>query len=811
MSDGRLTVVIAGNVYLSADGVRLFLEGSGYDVAALVSTPAELRAAVAARRPDAVIVGDELAGDDEVAALRGLSPDTRIVVVTSRAAPAPEAPDRADAYVSRGAPLAAITAALATLLVDLPLSIVATAPGSAELAAVPRPGPGRLRVLQFVAAAALAFGLGGLVLVFSGGTREIGGPRALPGTGTPGTVFPGSPTPGSTLPAASALQDARTSLSRLVQAIQASRFDLAVSEARTMISDRQQAERGGLSMGDFDAEVLSSLQPVVALLPADMLPMFRSILGGLLPPVGAQIQIVGGGTFGQVQVGSSSGVRNLVIGNAGDQDLQFSGIQIAGASASQFSQSSDCAQSALPPGGSCTVEISFTPTAPGEKVATLVVQAQDVAASASLPLAGTGVVVPPPDTEPPVILCGQPGPGWTGADLVITCTAQDGGSGLEAAGDASFSLATHVPAGTEDGNAFTGTRTVCDRDGNCAQAGPIGGIKVDKRAPQVSCEKPDRSWQADNATVTCRSQDHGSGLASEASFALVTTVPRDVENADAQTGSRPVCDAVDNCVTAGPIGGFKIDRRAPKVTCDHSDAAWHRDDVQVGCSAEDAGSGVQPRSDASFTLSTNVPAGTADGNAATDTQRVCDAVGNCVTAGPIRGFRIDKAAPWIALSGLANGATYLLNQSVSVGAPVTCSDEGSGVATCSVPNTVDTSAVGVFSFTATATDEVGNTATTSVSYSVTYGVQLRFDTTEETRKIELRLVDANGTNVSSSSIVVTALDIDGETSLGRRFTYSKNDQEYSFAVPGKVDSGPHVLHLTASDDPVTHAVSFVYP
>jgi hypothetical protein len=557
----------------------------------------------------------------------------------------------------------------------------------------------------------------------------------------------------------------------------------------------------------FNTEVLSSLRPVVALVPADMLPTFQSILDGLMPPVGGQVQISGSGTFGQVQVGTVSDVRSVMIGNTGGQELALSGVQIAGASASEFSATGDCAQASLPPGGSCTVRVSFSPTTPGDKMASLVVQAQDGSTTASLPLSGTGVVAPPPDTEPPVIVCAQPAPGWAGGDVAITCTAQDQGSGLEVAADASFSLTTNVPSGSEDANAFTGTRTLCDREGNCTQAGPIGGIKIDERAPEVSCQRPDRAWRSTNITVDCRSRDQGSGLASpsETSFGLTTGVGPNGEVADAETGSRRVCDAVGNCVTAGPFGGFKIDRRAPRVACDHADSAWHRDDVRIGCSATDGGSGVQPRSDASFGLSTNVPAGTADANAATGTARVCDAVGNCVTAGPVRGLKIDKAPPRIQLSGLSNGATYLLNQSVAVGAPISCTDEGSGVATCSVPNRVDTSAVGRFSLTATATDEVGNTATLSVSYSVTFGIQL---TSEKKNKVELRLVDANGANVSSSSIDVIAVDLDGDYPLGRRFTYDRHDQEYSFTIPGNVPEGPHVLHVTATGDPVTHAVSF---
>ncbi|MFB3738259.1 MAG: choice-of-anchor D domain-containing protein [Candidatus Velamenicoccus archaeovorus] len=800
MSDGRLTVVIAGRVYPSVDGVRLFLEGSGYEVVALVSSFAQLEDALAADHPDAAIVGDELVGDRTVAALRRISPDTRVIVVGPASGVPAGPPDGPDAYVPRGEPLAAFTTSLAALLVGVRQVPSPPLPGPATAAR--RRGAERVRALQLVAAVAVAFGLGGLALLYSGGTRPVGGTLALPSI--PPVASSSSPSPG-TSPAAAALQQARSSLVQLVQAIQSRRFGVAVSEAETLIAERHRAEQGGASVDVLDTEVLSALQPVVGMLPVDLLPTFQRILGGLMPPVAAQVQITGSGAFGQVQVGSSSDARSVVIGNAGGEDLELTGVALAGAAAAEFSVSTDCA-GALRPGGSCTVQVTFAPTTPGDKLATLVVEGPD-AGGASLPLSGTGVVAPPPDADAPVIVCDQPAPGWFGGDVAVTCTAQDPGSGLEAAADASFSLTTTVPPGTEDANAFTGARTVCDREGNCAQAGPIGGIRVDRRAPEVSCERPDRAWRSANASVACRSRDRGSGLAaaSDATFALGTSVGPDAEVVDAATGSRRVCDAVGNCTTAGPFGGFKIDRRAPEVTCERPDDAWHGTDVRVDCSATDGGSGIEPRGDASFGLSTNVPAGTTDANAATGTARVCDAVGNCTTAGPIRGFKVDKEAPRIALTGLSNGATYLLNESVSVGASAGCTDQGSGVDTCTVPDRVDTGSVGTFSLTVTASDEVGNTASLSVSYAVTYGVELSGG---KKNKIELRLVDARGANVSSSSVEVTAMDLDGEP-LGRRFTYDRHDQEYSLTIPGNVHEGSHVLHVRASGDPVTHTVTFI--
>jgi hypothetical protein len=93
---------------------------------------------------------------------------------------------------------------------------------------------------------------------------------------------------------------------------------------------------------------------------------------------------------------------------------------------------------------------------------------------------------PQGDAEPPAVECGAADGAWHGANVSVACTASDAGSGLADANDASFALSTSVPDGAEDADAATATRTVCDRAGNCAPAGPIGGNKVDRKAPALS-------------------------------------------------------------------------------------------------------------------------------------------------------------------------------------------------------------------------------------------------------------------------------------------------------------------------------------
>jgi FG-GAP-like repeat/HYR domain len=102
---------------------------------------------------------------------------------------------------------------------------------------------------------------------------------------------------------------------------------------------------------------------------------------------------------------------------------------------------------------------------------------------------------PDEEVEAPVIACGVADGAWHGTNVSIDCTAHDDGSGLSDAADAAFTLSTSVPDGVEDGDAATGTRVVCDVVGNCADAGPIGANKVDRKAPTLALP-PDETVDA---------------------------------------------------------------------------------------------------------------------------------------------------------------------------------------------------------------------------------------------------------------------------------------------------------------------------
>jgi len=163
---------------------------------------------------------------------------------------------------------------------------------------------------------------------------------------------------------------------------------------------------------------------------------------------------------------------------------------------------------------------------------------------------------------------------------------------------------------------------------------------------------------------------------------------------------------------------------------------WYNTDVTANCSAADDRSGIGSASPAiagvspatpvlpptavSFAVGTNVP--TSNASAYTGNQSVCDLAGNCLNTqlGP---FQIDKVAPTVgAITFSPAGPTFLRGQSVT--ASFSCSDAGSGIATCNGPNgtqspaAVNTATSGAQTFTVTATDKAGNSANGSANYTV---------------------------------------------------------------------------------------------
>ncbi len=123
------------------------------------------------------------------------------------------------------------------------------------------------------------------------------------------------------------------------------------------------------------------------------------------------------------------------------------------------------------------------------------------------------------DTAPPVVQCDPPPTGWSAEDVSVSCIAFDLGSGIPNPDDDAFEFGwspTCPPAPRPTTHKHR--PLVCDNSfpGLCTTAGPIGGIKVDKRDPSIDTTLPPGATVEQGGTLEAdfSCADGGSGVAS---------------------------------------------------------------------------------------------------------------------------------------------------------------------------------------------------------------------------------------------------------------------------------------------------------
>jgi hypothetical protein len=93
--------------------------------------------------------------------------------------------------------------------------------------------------------------------------------------------------------------------------------------------------------------------------------------------------------FGDQNVGTTSPPQTASVTNFSGNPLVITKINITGSNFKDFGQTNDCG-SGLPPNGSCTIQVTFTPSLVGNEIALLNVTYQ-AAGTLTMPLYGTGV------------------------------------------------------------------------------------------------------------------------------------------------------------------------------------------------------------------------------------------------------------------------------------------------------------------------------------------------------------------------------------------------------------------------------------
>jgi hypothetical protein len=140
-------------------------------------------------------------------------------------------------------------------------------------------------------------------------------------------------------------------------------------------------------------------------------------------------------SFATQMIGTTSAAQTVTVTNSGTTSLTISTVTIAGTNPGDFAKSADtCSGASVPSSGTCTVRVTFTPTAAGQRSAILSIadNAPDTPQSASLTGTGTDFAVSvPAGGDSATVTAGDPATynlsiapsGFVGT-AALTCTWQ---------------------------------------------------------------------------------------------------------------------------------------------------------------------------------------------------------------------------------------------------------------------------------------------------------------------------------------------------------------------------------------------------
>ena len=94
-------------------------------------------------------------------------------------------------------------------------------------------------------------------------------------------------------------------------------------------------------------------------------------------------------TFASQTVGTTSTAQAVILTNTGNTALSITSLALAGTNPGDFGQTNNCGSS-VAAGGSCTINVTFTPTAPGTRTAAVTITDNATGSPQTVNLTGTG-------------------------------------------------------------------------------------------------------------------------------------------------------------------------------------------------------------------------------------------------------------------------------------------------------------------------------------------------------------------------------------------------------------------------------------
>ncbi len=165
-------------------------------------------------------------------------------------------------------------------------------------------------------------------------------------------------------------------------------------------------------------------------------------------------------TYTTQVIGTTSAGKKLTLTNNGSSTLTINKIYVAGVNAVDFAETNNC-PGMLAAGGTCTIWVTFTPTAKDKRKAVLAISDSDPTRLQAVALIGTGTVV---NLSPKTLRFGNQPVGTASAPKTVTLTNTGSATlnftGISIAGSDAGDFAQTNTCGTGIGGGASCTITV---------------------------------------------------------------------------------------------------------------------------------------------------------------------------------------------------------------------------------------------------------------------------------------------------------------------------------------------------------------
>ena len=232
-------------------------------------------------------------------------------------------------------------------------------------------------------------------------------------------------------------------------------------------------------------------------------------------------------TYASQMVGTTSAAQAVTLSNTGNAALSVTSIAVTGTNAGDFGQTNNCGTS-VAAGASCTINVTFTPSATGTRTGTLTVSDNASGSPQTVGLTGTGASAPAPvaGVSPTSLAYASQIVGTTSAAQAVTLSntgnaalsitsiavtgtnagdfAQTNNCGTSVAAGASCTInVTFTPAAT---GTRTGTLTITDNASGSPQTVGLTGTGGSVSAPAVSLSPTNLTFASQTVGTTSTAQ-----------------------------------------------------------------------------------------------------------------------------------------------------------------------------------------------------------------------------------------------------------------------------------------------------------------